>query len=58
VKLTVVQHDINEWQALRPAADQVTLWWLGQAGFALRYGHRAFLIDPYLYLSRRRLRAL
>jgi L-ascorbate metabolism protein UlaG (beta-lactamase superfamily) len=26
----------------------VTIWWLGQAGFALRYGRRAFLIDPYL----------
>lgn len=48
MKLTVVQHDINEWQALCPAADQVVLWWLGQAGFALRYGRRAFLIDPYL----------
>jgi hypothetical protein len=29
VKLTVIHHDIKEWQALRPAADQVTLWWLG-----------------------------
>jgi len=48
VKLTVSHYDINEWQTLRPAVDQVTLWWLGQAGFALRYGRRAFLIDPYL----------
>jgi L-ascorbate metabolism protein UlaG (beta-lactamase superfamily) len=48
VKLTVFHHDINEWQTLRPAADQVIIWWLGQAGFALRYGRRAVLIDPYL----------
>lgn len=24
------------------------MWWLGQAGFAVRYGDKAFLIDPYL----------
>jgi L-ascorbate metabolism protein UlaG (beta-lactamase superfamily) len=48
VKLTVIQHDIDEWQTLSPAVDQVALWWLGQAGFALRCGDRALLIDPYL----------
>jgi len=48
VKLTIIQHDINQWQTLRPAAGQVAIWWLGQAGFALRFGRRAFLIDPYL----------
>lgn len=48
MELTVIHHDINEWQALRPTAGQVALWWLGQAGFALRYGRRAVLIDPYL----------
>jgi L-ascorbate metabolism protein UlaG (beta-lactamase superfamily) len=48
VKISVIQHDIAEWQTLRPAANQVTLWWLGQAGFALRFGRRAVLIDPYL----------
>jgi L-ascorbate metabolism protein UlaG (beta-lactamase superfamily) len=48
LELTVIHHDINEWQALRPTAGQVALWWLGQAGFALRYGRRALLIDPYL----------
>ena len=26
----------------------VGLWWLGQAGFALRYGDALILIDPYL----------
>ncbi|GAA2372915.1 MBL fold metallo-hydrolase [Streptomyces cuspidosporus] len=28
--------------------DEVTLWWLGQAGFALRHRDRLILIDPYL----------
>jgi L-ascorbate metabolism protein UlaG (beta-lactamase superfamily) len=48
VKLTIIQHDIKKWQALHPAPGQVTIWWLGQAGFALRYGGCALLIDPYL----------
>ena len=30
------------------AKGQVALWWLGQAGFALQYGGRILLIDPYL----------
>ena len=28
--------------------EEVTLWWLGQAGFALRYRHSCALLDPYL----------
>ncbi|OPF83198.1 MBL fold metallo-hydrolase [Streptomyces antioxidans] len=28
--------------------DEVTLWWLGQAGFALRHRGGLILIDPYL----------
>ena len=28
--------------------EQVCLWWLGQAGFALRYGDLSIVIDPYL----------
>ncbi len=32
----------------RFAAGEVALWWLGQAGFALRYGETLLLIDPYL----------
>ena len=48
VKLSVIEHDISKWRSLRPSADQVALWWLGQAGFALRFGGRACLIDPYL----------
>ena len=48
MKLTINHHDINDWQTLELAIDQVALWWLGQAGFALRWGQRAFLVDPYL----------
>lgn len=35
--------------------DQVTLVWLGQAGFAFRYGNHVVLIDPYLsdYLAKK-----
>ncbi len=29
-------------------AEAVGIWWLGQAGFALRYGQFNLLIDPYL----------
>ncbi|HEY9595705.1 MAG TPA: MBL fold metallo-hydrolase, partial [Spirochaetia bacterium] len=32
----------------RPAAPGVTLYWLGQAGFAIRWRERTLLIDPYL----------
>lgn len=28
--------------------DAVGIWWLGQSGFALRYGQFSLLIDPYL----------
>lgn len=30
------------------AEGEVTLWWLGQAGFALRYRDSLVLIDPYM----------
>jgi L-ascorbate 6-phosphate lactonase len=33
---------------LRLGAGQVALWWLGQAGFALRAGGVTLLIDPFL----------
>jgi L-ascorbate metabolism protein UlaG (beta-lactamase superfamily) len=29
-------------------AGRVTLWWLGQAGFAIRHGDQLLFIDPYL----------
>jgi L-ascorbate metabolism protein UlaG (beta-lactamase superfamily) len=31
-----------------PRAGQIFLWWLGQSGFALRYGEGMLAIDPYL----------
>lgn len=46
--LTVIQHNINEWQMLMLQKNQLAAWWLGQAGFALRFGDRTLLIDPYL----------
>jgi L-ascorbate metabolism protein UlaG (beta-lactamase superfamily) len=38
-----------------PTAWAMTLWWLGQAGFAVRCGDSRLLIDPYLsdFLSRK-----
>ena len=32
----------------RTMGGEVVVWWLGQAGFALRCGKALFLIDPYL----------
>lgn len=32
----------------RPTGDGVTLYWLGQAGFAVRWASRILLVDPYL----------
>lgn len=43
-------YETTVYQLTRPAVaeQQVRLWWLGQAGFALQYGTRRVLIDPYL----------
>jgi L-ascorbate metabolism protein UlaG (beta-lactamase superfamily) len=46
--LTVIRHNIDEWQTLMLEKNQLAVWWLGQAGFALRFDDRALLIDPYL----------
>jgi L-ascorbate 6-phosphate lactonase len=40
---------------LRLGAGQVALWWLGQAGFALRGGDTTVLIDPFLSSGHNRL---
>lgn len=47
--------EIQEQKTLRaalsqtmPNAQAVSLWWLGQAGFALRYANLLIVIDPYL----------
>ncbi|MEI7900058.1 MAG: MBL fold metallo-hydrolase [bacterium] len=39
---------VADWKSFPLASGATALWWLGQAGFAVRYGSRSFLIDPYL----------
>ncbi len=48
-KLTAVQ-DVrgSEIFARSDGSQAVSFWWLGQAGFAFRYGETLMLIDPYL----------
>jgi len=38
-----------------PPGEEVALWWLGQSGFAIKFGRYTILIDVYLsdYLSRK-----
>jgi L-ascorbate metabolism protein UlaG (beta-lactamase superfamily) len=33
---------------VQPSTEGITIWWLGQAGFALKYHDTLILIDPYL----------
>lgn len=47
-ELTIRNWPVAEWTALPLEAGQVAMWWLGQAGFALRLGDARMLIDPYL----------
>ena len=51
--ITITEHTDHE--SLRevlqhplPETHNVALWWLGQAGFAVKYGKMLLLIDPYL----------
>lgn len=48
--MTAAHHAGTVYQITRPpvADEHLRLWWLGQAGFALQYGSRRVLIDPYL----------
>ena len=39
---------VADWQSMPLADGQLALWWLGQAGFALRMARESFVIDPYL----------
>jgi L-ascorbate metabolism protein UlaG (beta-lactamase superfamily) len=32
----------------RPPGDHLFIWWLGQSGFAIRYGDELAVLDPYL----------
>ena len=53
--LTTRPHKTADWTALPLAEGEVALWWLGQAGFAVRFGSHRLLIDPYLsdFLARK-----
>lgn len=44
----VVGWPTTQWRELPLEAGQVGLWWIGQGGFAARFGERGLLIDPYL----------
>ena len=48
LKLTAMPWAAKDLQAMPLDDGQVALWWLGQAGLAVRTGSRTFLIDPYL----------
>jgi L-ascorbate metabolism protein UlaG (beta-lactamase superfamily) len=48
IKLATIPWKVENLQALTLDDGQVALWWLGQAGFAVRTKSRTFLIDPYL----------
>jgi L-ascorbate metabolism protein UlaG (beta-lactamase superfamily) len=48
VAVETIQGSIGEEFAEASPDGATTLWWLGQAGFALRVGNCRVLIDPYL----------
>jgi L-ascorbate metabolism protein UlaG (beta-lactamase superfamily) len=48
IKLSAIASEVKDLPSLPLEDGQVALWWLGQAGFAVRAGLRTFLIDPYL----------
>ena len=49
VQFKIVERPVIHWQSERPATPGcASIWWLGQAGFAIRYGELQLLIDPYL----------
>jgi L-ascorbate metabolism protein UlaG (beta-lactamase superfamily) len=48
IKLAIKPWKVKDLQAMPLDDGQVALWWLGQAGFAVRTGAYTFLIDPYL----------
>ncbi len=48
MKLATIPCKVKDMQSLPLDDGQVAIWWLGQAGFAVRAGSHSFLIDPYL----------
>lgn len=47
-KVRIARTKTTEWDSFPLEPRQVAIRWLGQAGFAFRYGQRAYLVDPYL----------
>ena len=48
INLMVKSWAIKDLQALPLGDDEMAIWWLGQAGFAVRACSNTLLIDPYL----------
>ena len=48
IKITTIPSKLKDLQTLSLGNGQVAIWWLGQAGFAVRADSHTFLIDPYL----------
>ncbi len=51
IKITEQHYDTDLKHSLQeplPYSNSIALWWLGQAGFALRYGNILIYLDPYL----------
>jgi len=46
--ITVIDAKIADWQNAPLNSGRTGIWWLGRAGFLLRSGARALVIDPYL----------
>lgn len=44
----IVRWRVADWKTLPLAEGEVAIWWLGQAGFAVRSRSGCFLVDPYL----------
>ncbi|MEN9360531.1 MAG: hypothetical protein RL095_2066 [Verrucomicrobiota bacterium] len=48
MKTAVLDHPASQWLELPLADGEIALWWLGQAGFAIRGGGLNVVLDPYL----------
>ncbi len=47
-KVSIARTKTTEWNSFPLEPGHLAIRWLGQAGFAFRYGQHAFLVDPYL----------
>ncbi len=48
VKISEANANLNAWPDLKLDPGQVSIWWLGQAGFLFRSNQHGLIIDPYL----------